>query len=408
MPKFIYKIEDPQGKMVDGVMEAPSEERAHRYLTEHQYQVHELKMIRKVFSFETLLAKVETVNPTQFNFFVRQLATLLKAGVPILTCLKSLSGEIQGKLLREAVESVYRDVEKGDSFSMSIARHPKVFNTLFIATICAGEAIGELDTALFRLADILYREYQTQAKIKASLRYPFFVFIVMVIAFLIATLYIIPRFKGLFDTFGGKLPLPTQILMGLSDVMTNYWFLVLIGAVGIGVAVFYHYRTYKGRRFWDGVLLKAGFVGLFIRQSIFSSFARMLGMMLKSGVDILQSLELVASIAGNSVISDSIRRVRDQVSQGEAMSVQMKREGVFPTLLIQLVTAGEASGKMDELLMQIAEYYDLEIDLMAKNMESLIEPIFVLMLGFFVAVMALGIFLPMWNLYSLIQTQAGS
>ncbi len=388
-------------------MDAPSEEQAHRYLTEHQYQIHGLKKLEQRFSLEALRAPRETVNPAQFNFFVRQLATLLKAGVPILTCLHSLAGEIPNRLLKGAVEQIYQDVEKGDSFSMAIARHPKIFNTLFISTVRAGEAIGELDTALFRLSDILYREYQTQAKIKAAIRYPIFVFVVMIIAFLIATIFIIPRFKGLFDTFGTELPLPTRILLGLSHVMTHYWFLALLGVVGLGAAIFYHYRTYKGRRFWDGLLLKAGFIGLFIRQSIFSSFARMLGMMLKSGVDILQSLELVASIVGNSIISDAIRRVRDQVSQGEAMSAQMKREGVFPVLLIQLVSAGEASGKIDELLLEISEYYDLEIDLMTKNMESLIEPIFILVLGFFITVMALGIFLPMWNLYSLIQTQAG-
>lgn len=407
MAKFIYKVEDPHGKLLEGLMDAPSEERAHRYLTEHQYQIHNLKKLQQGFSLGSLRGHVETVNPTQFNFFIRQLATLLKAGVPILTCLQSLAEELPNRFLKEAVEAIYRDVEKGDSFSMAIARHPKIFSTLFISTVCAGEAIGELDTALFRLSDILYREYQTQSKIKAAIRYPIFVFIVMVIAFLIATIFIIPRFKGLFDTFGTELPLPTRILLGLSHGMTHYWFFILIGVVGLGTAIFYHYRTHKGRRFWDALILKAGFIGDFIRHSIFSSFARMLGMMLKSGVDILQSLELVASIVGNSIISDAIRRVRDQVAQGEAMSTQMKREGVFPTLLIQLVTAGEASGKIDELLLQIAEYYDLEIDLMTKNMESLIEPIFILVLGFFIGAMALGIFLPMWNLYSLIQTQAG-
>jgi len=388
-------------------MDAPSEGRAHSYLIDQKYEIHDLKEIRPGFSLEALWAQIETVNPTQFNFFVRQLATLLKAGVPILTSLRSLSEEISVPLLKQAVEQIYRDVEKGDSFSMAIGRHPKIFNTLFVSTVCAGEAIGELDTALFRLSEILYREYQTQSKIKAAIRYPIFVFVVMIAAFFIATIFIIPRFKGLFDMFGTDLPLPTQILLALSDAMTHYWFLFLVGAVSLGTLIFYHYRTYRGRRFWDALVLKAGFIGTFVRHSLFSSFARMLGMMLKSGVDILHSLELVASIAENAIISDAIRRVRDQVAQGEAMSAQMRREGVFPGLLVQLVTAGEASGKMDELLLQIAEYYDLEIDLMAKNMESLIEPIFILVLGFFVAVMALGIFLPMWNLYSLIQTQAG-
>jgi len=404
MPKFAYRVEDSSGKQLEGVLEALSEDQAQQFLTERKYGILSLKKQKRQWTLEGYFKKFESANPVHFNFFIRQLATLLKAGVPMLNCLVSLGGEeIQDKPLRKAVSEIAQDVEAGNSFSESLAKHPKIFNVFFIATVRAGEAVGELDTVLLRLADILEKDYQTRSKIKAATRYPIFILIVMTVAFLIATLFIIPRFKNLFTQFGGELPLPTRILMGASDFVMNYWYVVILMVVGGTVGLMSHYKTYQGRRFWDGIFLRLGFVGTFIRHSIFSRFTRMFGMMLKSGVDILQALGLVSDIVGNSIVSDAILRIREKVGGGETLSKELRREGMFPGLLIQIVAAGEASGKMDELLVQIAEYYDGEIDLMTKNMESLIEPVFILLLGGFVGVMALGIFLPMWNLYGLIQ-----
>ncbi len=355
---------------------------------------------------QSFLARFQRVNAVQFNFFVRQLATMLKAGVPMLPTLQTLQEGARDRRLQAVVEDVYKGVEKGNSFSESIARHPDVFNSLFVSTVKSGEAIGELDTILLRLADILEQDYQTQSKMSAALRYPMFAGFTMLVAFLIATLFIIPRFRDLFSSFGADLPLPTKILLATSNMMTHYWYIVLAGIILSGVAVSYHYRSHQGRRFWDRLLLYMPVFGLFIRNAVFARFARMLGMMLKSGVNILLGLELIAQIVDNSVISDSILRIKDQVERGDPMAEKMRQEGLYPILIVQLVRVGEESGKMDELLLQIAEFYDAELALMVKNVETMIEPIFIFILGIFVLIMALGIFLPMWNLFSVIQKSA--
>jgi len=411
MAKFVYRVQDGSGKIVEGVLEAPSENHAQTFLAKNQYQILSVKKQGQGLLLASLAARLvapfESVRPTDFNFFIRQLATLLKAGVPMLTCLQSLQEEMHDQVLKRAVGDIERNVEQGNSFSNSIARHPRIFNALFISTVKAGEAIGELDIVLARLADILEKDYQTRAKIASALRYPQIVIVVMAIAFLIATLFIIPRFKSLFDLFGSQLPLPTRMLVFVSEGFIRYWYLILIVIVALAAGVGFHYRTHAGRRFWDGLILRLWVLGIFLKNAIFSRFSRMLGIMLKSGVNVLEGLELVAQIVGNSIISDAILRIKQQVSQGETISAQMKREGIFPSLLIQMVFAGETSGRMDELLMQIAEHYDAEVDLMTKNIETMIEPIFVILLGFFIALMALGIFLPMWNLYGVIAEKAG-
>ena len=403
MAKFTYTIQDPEGNKLEGILEAASEAKAHHFLSERRYVVLALKPRREKISLQDWLDRYAKVKTEEFVFFVRQLATLLKAGVPMLTALLTLRDGIKDSLLKQTVNDMYHDIEKGSSFSESVMRHPRVFNYLFTATVRSGEAIGELDTVLLRLAEILEKDYQTVSKIKSAMRYPILAFSVMCAAFLIATLFIIPRFKSLFSSFGAQLPLPTRILLGASDAVHHFWYIVLLTAVAAFFVFRRHYRTEQGKLFWDGLALKAWFIGPFVSHAIFSRFARMLGMMLKSGVNILQALELIADIVGNAVIRQSILRVREKVSQGNAMADQMAHEHIFSPLIVQIVRVGEESGKMDELLLQIAGYYDSELDIMSKNIESMIEPFFILMLAVLVLILALGIFLPMWNLYSVIQ-----
>lgn len=406
MPKFSYKAKDPENKDVAGMLEAPSAADAQKFLVDRNFQVISVKAHREKITAHDILSRFETVKPTEFNFFVRQLATLLKAGVPMLACLQALQEEMQDKVLRRAIEGIYQEVEGGSSFSDAVAQHPRVFNKLFLSTVKAGEAIGELDTALVRLADIFEKDYQTRTKIKSALRYPVFVILIMLAAFVLTIVFIVPKFEDLFATFGTNLPLPTRILMWLSDLFIDFWYLMIILVGGATGGIIYHYQTHAGRRFWDGLLLKTWLVGAFLRQAIFSRFSRMLGMMLKSGVNILPALELDSEIVGNSVISDAILRVKEGISQGSTMSAQMRREKFFPILIIQMVRAGEASGRVDELLLQVSEHYDAELDRLTKNIESMIEPVFIMMLGIFISILALGIFLPMWNLYGLIGAQA--
>jgi len=407
MAKFHYIIEDKDGKKLEGILEAVSEQKAHTFLTERRYEVIELTVYRQPFSIEKWSEKFAKVKLTGFNFFVRQLATLLKAGVPMLTALTTLQEGIKDPLLRQTVQEVYQDIEKGSSFSEAVTRHPRVFNYFFTATIRSGEAIGELDTVLLRLAEMLEKDYMLTSKVKSAMRYPILALSVMLVAFLAMTLFIIPRFKVLFEGFGAELPLPTRILMGASEAVTHYWYIVLLIITAVSVGIYRHYQTRKGRLFWDGLLIRLWIIGPFLTNAIFSRFTRMLGMMLKSGVNILQGLELIAEIVGNAVMRETILRIRERVSQGSSMAEQMSQEKIFSPVVVQIVRVGEESGKMDDLLLQIANYYDAELETMSKNMESMIEPIFILMLAALVLLMALGIFLPMWNMNSVIMNSGG-
>ncbi|MCB9799394.1 MAG: type II secretion system F family protein [Candidatus Omnitrophica bacterium] len=406
MAKFEYKVRDEDGKLMEGVLEASSETSARDFLADHQYQILALKAQARDISFKEFFARFAKVKETDFNFFVRQLATLLKAGVPMLTALSTLKIGIKDDMLRESIAQVYLDIEKGGSFSESIAKHSRVFNPLFIATVKSGEAIGELDTVLLRLAELLERDYYIRSKIKSALRYPMFAMSILILAFFGTTLFIIPRFESLFLSFGAELPLPTRILLGASKVVINYWYFVVIALIVTALLARRHYQTADGKRFWHRLVLNLPIAGEFLKLAMFARFSRMLGMMLKSGVNVLQALEMIAEIAGNVVVSEAVLRVREKVGGGEGIAAQMAQEEVFPPLLVQITGVGEESGKMDELLLQIAGYYEGELEIMAKNMESLIEPIFILLLAGFVLLLALGIFLPMWNMNTIIQQSA--
>lgn len=406
MSKFTYRVQDEKAEIIEGILEAASEAQAQKLLADHHYEILSLTPLQGHPSIQEFLDRFEQPNHVQFNFFVRQMATMLKAGVPMMSTLLTLEDGLKDPMLKRVIGAIHLDVEKGTSFSQAVARHPRVFNRLFCSTVRGGEAIGELDTVLTRLAAILEKDYQTTQKIKSALSYPIIATFVMVSAFLTATLFIIPRFKSLFSSFGAELPLPTKILMGLSEVVIQYWYMVLIAIIGMAIGIYYHFKTHQGRRFWEGGLLKIPVFGTLVQNAIFSRFSRMLGLMLKSGVNLLQALELIADIVGNSVIADAILRIKDRVEQGDSVAEPMRQEGIFPLLLIQLIHVGEESGKMDELLLQVAEFYDSELELMVKNLESLIEPFFIIFLGVFVAIMALGIFLPMWNIFAVIQQAA--
>lgn len=407
MAKFDYRVQDQEGKQWKGLVEAPSETKALHVLGQHHYEVLFLKEHRQKWNLEALLAVTQKVRPTHFNFFVRQLATLLESGIPLLKGIRVLRSEMQDARLSGVTEKVAVAMEKGCSFSEAIARQPQVFDSLFVSMARAGEASGELDTVLLRLAQLMERDAQTRAKVNSALRYPVFAFSVMTGAFLVSTLFIIPRFRLLFEGLGAELPLPTRILLGLSSGVTQYWYLVSLAVAGLGAALFAYVQTDRGRYVWDSLMLRLWPIHLFLRLAIFSRLANMLGMMIKSGVDILQAIDLSSRVVQNRVISDALLRVRDGIKAGGSAAECMRREPIFPSILVQMILAGEESGKIDELLQKIANFYDSELEIMVKNTESLIEPVLIIILAVFVLVLALGIFLPMWGVFSAIQASAG-
>lgn len=333
--------------------------------------------------------------------FTRQLATLQKAGLPILSSLKALREQAVNKKLKEVIGQILRDIEGGSSLSSALAKHPKAFSVLYVNMVNSGETAGTLDQVLERLADLGEHDEKIKMRVKAATRYPVIVVVSMLIGFLILIAVVVPRFARIYAQFTTVLPLPTQILLGIQYVLSRFWwFLLLAAAAGIfGFNKFIN--TKKGRFFWDGLKLKVLVFGPLVLKLSMSRFSRLTSMLMKSGVPILKVLELASGGAGNVIISRTIDSIKASVNEGKGMAEPMKVSGVFPPIVVQMVSAGEETGKVDELLLHVSDYYDSQVEYTIDNLTSLIEPILIFVLGTGVLFMALGIFLPMWNVMSL-------
>ncbi|NQT47140.1 MAG: type II secretion system F family protein [Candidatus Omnitrophica bacterium] len=401
MSIFVYKARDKFGKLAKGTLEAEDREAAGSKLKAMGYTPISVKVKKGGVWLPNIFARFQTVKFSDLNMFTRQLVTLQRAGLPLLTSLTSIKEQTTSPVLKAALSRTVADIEGGSHLSEALAKHPNVFNELYVNMVKAGEAGGMLDEVLERLAILGEHEENTREKIKTATRYPIMVVIALAIGFLILTIFVIPRFANIFAKFDTALPLPTRVLIWLNYAIINYWWATLI-AVTLLVGGFKKFiTTNAGRLWWDGMKLKFPVFGpLFIKIAM-SRFSRITGTLARSGVPILQVLDLVSRGVGNVVISRTIEMIRDNVNEGKGMSEPMKISGMFPPIVVQMVAAGEQTGKLDELLLHVSDYYDAQTEHTINNLTVLIEPMLILVLGGGVLFMALGIFLPMWNLMQL-------
>jgi len=398
---FEYKVRDKFGKLVTGVIEADTNKTAGSKLKEMGYTPISVRTKQKENDLTKFFARFQKVKFSDLNMFTRQLVTLQRAGLPILSSLSSIRDQASSDALKTALNMVIKDIESGTHLSDAMAKHPVVFNPLYVSMVKAGETGGMLDEALERLAILGEHEEETRAKIKTATRYPIMVIGALVVGFLILTTFVIPRFAKIFSQFDTALPLPTRILIWINYAVSNYWWLILIAIAGSIFGFNKFLKTEAGRLWWDGLKLRIPIFGPLFTKITMSRFARITGTLTKSGVPILQILELTSNGVGNTVIARTIDSIKAGVNEGKGMSEPMKISGMFPPVVIQMVSAGESTGKVDELLLHVSNYYDSETDYTIKNLTTLIEPILIFVLGCGVLFMALGIFLPMWNLMKL-------
>jgi type II secretory pathway component PulF len=360
----------------------------------------------------------EEKNPLSFNFsfnfldrsfsiedlilFSRQLSTQVNAGIPLIDGLNALSEQAENKRMKEVINIIRSDIESGSSLSDALAVHPKVFSSLYINMIRAGETAGILDEILDRLATLNEYEKDIRARIKAATRYPKIVIIAIVLAFLVLITFVVPRFASMFSKLGAALPLPTRIMIGINDLFHQYWY---IGIIIIAVSVFLFHRyinTQDGRLRWDSLKLRVPIFGpLFLKIAI-SRFTYILGMLIGSGVPIMQTLEITSATIDNSLISQKVKEVMKSVSEGGGLSKSLKETEVFTPITVQMVSVGEQTGRLDEMLVKVGHYYDLETRYTIDKLSSLIEPVLVITIGSMVLFMALAIFLPMWDMASVV------
>jgi MSHA biogenesis protein MshG len=401
LTSFNYKARDHYGVMSEGTLEAENSKEVALQLERLGYtpvSISQADTTGVFFKIEGWFASFQKVKNAELVVFTRQLASILDAGVPLLEGLDAVQEQVRNKKFRQVVLSVKNEIEGGDTFSDALERHKTVFSALVINMVRAGEKAGILDEVLDRISNLLEKDIETVDKIKTATRYPMIVMVTLVIAFVILTTFVIPRFAAFFGAFKAELPLPTRVLVGINYVVTNYWYWIL----GVVVAVVYLFRktlaTEKGRYSWDRFILSTPVFGPLFSRIYLSRFSRMLAAMIRSGIPILEALAISSATAENKVIARVIMDVRSDVSEGKTLTEPMKGSQIFPPIAISMVSIGEKAGTLENMLNKVADYFDREADYTIKNLTPLLEPVMIFGLALIMLVFALGIFLPMWDL----------
>jgi type IV pilus assembly protein PilC len=402
---YAYKVRDRGGKLLQGTLEADSQQlligklRSMGYMPIDIQQQNQAAMSRELkIPFIGNRVKLKDV-----AVMSRQFATMINSGLALLRALNILAEQTESRPLAAIVNQVRIDVEKGSSLSAALARHPKAFSRLYVAMVRAGEVGGVLDSVLLRLAETIEKQVELRRKVRSAMTYPI---VVMVLVLLIVTamlLFIIPMFKGLYAELGGTLPLPTLILLKVSSIVRTYWYLIFGAQFGLVWGFRRWVKTENGRNRWDAIKLKLPVVGLLTRKTALARFSRTLSALVRSGVPILESLDIVAETSGNNVVSIAVLDTQFAVKSGEPMSQRLERHPVFPPMVVQMMAVGEETGALDEMLDKIADFYDQEVEATVEALTSLIEPLLIVVMGAAVGGMVISLYLPMFNIIKLIK-----
>jgi type IV pilus assembly protein PilC len=399
---YQYKVRDRSGNLVTGTLVADNERLVLERLREMGYTPLEVGKEKKGLNLEINI-RPQKVKLKEIAVFSRQFATMVNSGLPILRALTILSEQTTNKELAKTLMGVRADVEQGASLSAAMAKHPKVFNDLYIAMVKSGETGGMLDDVLLRLAAVLEREVHLRQKIKSAMTYPVAVVALVVLIMSAMLLFVVPQFKSIYTQLGGTLPLPTRVLLMMSDAVKKYWYVFILGAVAFSFAFRRYKATANGRATIDAIKLKVPIFGSLFHKTALSRFASTAGMLLRSGVPILQALDIVSETVNNQVMARAIRDVQDAVREGESIAKPLAKHPVFPPMVVQMLAVGEETGQVDTMLDKVATFYDNEVEASVDALTSLIEPLLIAIIGGAVGAAVIALYMPMFNIIKLIQ-----
>jgi len=340
------------------------------------------------------------VDLEELIIFCRQMYSLSKAGVPIIRAIGGLAESSRNLYLREVLQAVRSDLEGGQGMAVALNAHPKVFNTLFVSMISVGENTGQLDQAFRQLSVYLELERETRKRIKQATRYPLFVLSAMAVALVVINLFVIPAFSKVFAQFKADLPWATQILIGTSQFFQDFWWLLALLFGGSLFGFFKWIETDAGALKWDQIKLRLPIVGGIFERIALARFTRTFAMMYRAGVPLLQTLSINSASVGNRYIGQAILAMREGIERGEALTRTASASGLFTPLVLQMMAVGEETGALDDLFVEVADFYEQEVDYDLKQLADAIEPILIVAMGVLVLILALGVFLPMWELAS--------
>ncbi len=399
MPIFAYTArETATGREIRNTVEALSEQAAIAALLNRNLLVVEIKeKIAK--RGQTKGGKIALADQVVFT---RQLATMIDAGIAIVQSLQALGDQTPNKVMRDVVRDITTRVESGESFSEALSRHPKAFNRLYVAMVSAGEKGGLLAEILARLATYLENSERLRKKVKTALMYPTVVTVVAIVITVFLLVRVIPTFKDIYSGFGAELPGPTQFLMGISDIVKHY-LLVLILLAGGGIWSWLAYiKTKPGREFWDRQRIKLPVFGSIAHKICLARFTRTLSSLVRSGVPILEVLQIVSQTVGNVVMEKAIKTASTDIERGEGISAALAKHPIFPTMVVRMLSAGEQTGNIDTMLERVANFLDEEIEGTLSGLMSLIEPLLIVFLGVVIGGMVICMFLPIFNLANIV------
>jgi type IV pilus assembly protein PilC len=397
MPVFIWKGTASNGEIQKGEIETQDEQAVRRLLRQQRISPSKIKAKPKDL-FEDIGFLQKKVSPKEIVVFVRQLSTMIDAGLPLVQGLEVLASQQENKTFKKILQDTKSDVESGSTFADALKKHPKQFDRLFCNMIAAGEMGGILDDVLKRLADYMEKALRLKRKVKGALTYPIIVLSISALVLGVILIFVIPVFEQMFADLGGALPVPTQIVVNLSNFIKSY-FLLIIGTLVVMVFLFKkYYNTEKGRRVVDRLILKSPVFGPLLKKVAVSKLTRTLGTLINSGVPILETLNVAAGTAGNKVVEEAIYNVRSSISEGRTIAQPLGESGIFPAMVVQMISVGETTGALDQMLNKIADFYDEEVETAVDALTSMIEPFMIVFLGGTVGSIIIAMYLPIFSM----------
>ena len=396
MPTFAYTARSLNGELKSATLEAPSRD-------DVVAQLRRQRLIVVKIDEEKKRKRQGSVKTKDIVIFTRQFSTMINAGLPLVQALDILSKQSENKALQEVTRQVVYDVESGHTVADALAKHPKAFTELYTNMVAAGEAGGILDTILMRLATFLEKNDALVGKVKSAMVYPGVIMSVAAVAIVVLLIFVIPTFESMFASVNLALPLPTRVVIGMSNFLQSFWWACGLAGWGFVMLIKNYYKTPSGKLNIDKLMLKLPVLGDVLRKSSVSRFTRTLGTLISSGVSILDGLEITAKTAGNRVIHDAIMESRASIAGGDTISAPLAKSAVFPPMVISMIAVGEQTGGLDEMLTKIADFYDTEVDTAVSGLLSLMEPVMIVVLGVVVGGMVVAMYLPIFDMINAVQ-----
>jgi type IV pilus assembly protein PilC len=400
---FQYKVRDRSGSVASGTLIADNQSLVIARLREQGFTPLEIKKQNPRGSGFNIQLTKKKIKLKELAVFSRQFATMVNSGLPILRALTILADQTSNSEFSRVLTESRLDVEQGASLSGALAKHPKPFNDLYISMVRSGETGGSLDDVLLRLADMIEREVTLRGKIRSAMTYPVAVVALVTLIMSAMLLFVVPQFKGIYGQLGGKLPAPTRALLALSDFAKSFWYVLIGGAFALRFAFKRYKRTESGRARVDAIMLRIPVFGSLFHRTALSRFSSTLGMLLRSGVPILQALDIVADTVNNKVLSKAVRDVQSSVREGESIAKPLMGHAVFPPMVVQMIAVGEETGQVDTMLEKIADFYNQEVEAAVDALTSLIEPLLIAVIGACVGAAVVALYMPMFNIINLIK-----